>query len=100
MAAISPKLGEFLLKTTRTQDLNEALQKIFSEYLELKVKSLEQKIQQFEQKWHMEFHEFTERIREGSLQGCDSLEVEQDFWEWEEAETLKEHYEALKKEWM
>ena len=33
--------------------------------------------------------------------GTDSYEfdTERDFWEWEEAETLKSHYEALQEQW-
>jgi len=28
-----------------------------------------------------------------------SYEVEQDFWDWEEAETLKAHYQQVQAEW-
>ena len=30
---------------------------------------------------------------------ADSYSVEQDFWEWEEAETLKAHYQEVQAEW-
>ena len=42
-------------------------------------------------------------VREGAeddLPGeADSYRVEQDFWEWEEAETLKAHYQEVQAEW-
>ncbi|MBA7534201.1 hypothetical protein ES705_26447 [subsurface metagenome] len=28
-----------------------------------------------------------------------SSNIEQEFWQWEEAETLKKHCKALKKQW-
>jgi len=37
---MSPKLGEVLVKTTHSKDIDDALSKIFSEYLELKLKTL------------------------------------------------------------
>lgn len=37
MTVMSPKLGEVLVKTTHSKDINDALNKIFSEYLELKL---------------------------------------------------------------
>jgi hypothetical protein len=30
---------------------------------------------------------------------ADSYDVEQDFWKWEEAETLKAHYQKVQAEW-
>ena len=100
MPAISPKLGEFLIKATKTHDIDHAFQKIFVEYLELKIKSLEEMIKGFEAKWKVDFNEFKDRIKKGTLKDSYSFDVEQDFWQWEEAETLKTHYESLKKEWI
>lgn len=34
MPVMSPKLGEVLVKTTHSKDINDALSKIFSEYNE------------------------------------------------------------------
>jgi hypothetical protein len=49
----------------------------------------------------MTFEEFSERCETGTL-GHDpyAYEVESDFWEWEQAETLLQHYEALQSRWM
>ena len=41
MPIMSPRLGEVLVKTTHSKDINDALNKIFSEYLELKLGALQ-----------------------------------------------------------
>ena len=101
MPAVSPRLAEFLVKTTGAKDVDNAFQKVFSDYLELKLKSLQETIESFHNKWRMSFEEFKEKVKAGKL-GSDaySFDTEQDFWRWEEAETLKKHYEALKREWI
>ncbi len=101
MPAVSPKLGEFLVKTTGAKDINNALEKVFEDYLELKLKSLEEVIKKFQSKWGIGFSAFKKKFKTGTLKkNSYSLEVEQDFWQWEEAETLKKHYTSLKKEWI
>ena len=101
MPAISPKLGELLIKATQADDIDCAFEKIFKEYIDLKLKDLSIKIKEFENKWGMDFKTFKEQFKQGTLyKNTYSFEVEQDFWEWEEAETLKNHYETLKKEWI
>lgn len=43
----------------------------------------------------MEFSTFKRRLAEDDLpEDAYSYDVEQDFWKWEEAETLKAHYRA------
>jgi hypothetical protein len=42
MPVMSPKVGEILVKTTHSKDLDEALHKIISEYLELKLNTLQE----------------------------------------------------------
>jgi|SRR3990172_12348188 len=101
MPAVTPKLGEFLVKTTHSKNIDEALSKIFSDYLELKLKNLEEMAQALQKKWGMTFEEFMKRFREGTLEkNSFSFDVEQDFWQWEETETLRRHYEEMKKEWI
>jgi hypothetical protein len=49
----------------------------------------------------MNFETFKNKMKEGiPKKDSYSFEVEQDFWKWEEAETLKQHYENLKREWI
>lgn len=100
MPVISPKLSEFLIKTTKTKDIDNAFQNIFTEYLELKLKALYNIAEGFQDKWGMDFEAFKASLKSGTFKkDVYAFDFEQDFWQWEEAETLKGHYEALKREW-
>lgn len=101
MITLSPKLGEILIEITQTPNIDMALRKIISEYLELKLKELQEKIKAYEDKRGLSFEEFSAKCRNKSLsQDVYSYEVERDFWEWEKLETLKKHYHELKSRWM
>lgn len=101
MATISPRLGEFLIRTTGTPDIDGALHKVFADYMELKLSSLNGVIEALRLKWGRDFESFKADMKDGKLgKNPYSHEVEMDFWEWEEAETLKKHYETLKEEWI
>jgi len=98
---MSPRVGTFLLQITETPDLETALWKVLSEYVGLKTELLRERIRAFESKWGMTFVEFSERCEAGTLdQDTYAYKVESDFWEWEKAETLLQHYEALQSQWM
>ncbi len=89
------------MEITQTPDVDMAMRKILSEYLELKIKQLQEKIKTFEDKWGLSFEEFSGKCQNKSLnQDVYSYEVEGDFWEWERLETLKKHYCELKSRWM
>jgi len=98
---ISPRAGMLLTKMVETPDLETALWKMLSDYTELKTKMLKQQIGAFETKWESTFEEFSESCQAGTL-GIDpyAYEVESDFWEWEKAETLLQHYKTLQIQWM
>src|SRR4030067_2736091 len=101
MTVMSPKLGEVLVKTTHSKDIHDALDKIFSEYLELKLGALQEAVEGFQRKWGMVFEEFKRNFKAGTLkEGSYSFSAEKDFWQWEEAETLKKHYEEIKSLWI
>ena len=101
MVTFSPRLGEFLMKATQTPDMETALWKVLSEYLDLKFDKLSERIAEFEQKWGMSFEEFSRRCKEKSLEeDVYSYKVEKDFWEWEKVVTLRRHYGALRSKWM
>ena len=97
MIGMSPRLGELLTRATQTPDLETALWKVLSEYVDMKIATLKETVARFEQKWGMTLAEFSQRCREGTLdEDIYSWGVEQDFWAWEQAMTLLKHYEALK----
>ncbi|MBI3536884.1 MAG: hypothetical protein HY070_04925 [Chloroflexi bacterium] len=86
-----------MTRTTQITDLETALLKVLNEYIDLKIASLKETLDGFEKKWGMNFAEFLKRTRNNTL-GKDtySFEVEKDFWEWEQAVTLLQHYESLR----
>jgi len=101
MPAISPRLGEFLVKATKARDIDDAFTRVFSEYLTMKIMKLVSISEGFKKKWCMDFDEFKDSLNADSLkEGSYAFDTERDFWEWEEAETLKNHYEAFQKQWM
>ena len=95
MIAISPQLCKLLLEITKATDVEIAFNKILREYIDLKLKHLEEISKSFKEKWQMSFEEFKEKMKENY-----SYEVEKDFWEWEEAETLKQYYTKIKNSWI
>ncbi len=98
--SLPPQLGVLLTELTEIPDMDSALRKVLSEYLALKLESLEGKIAGFEAKWDMSFEAFSEKCAEGTLErDAYAYEVEKDFWDWEQAVTLKQHYEAIKTPW-
>ncbi len=100
MPTLSPDVGAHLLKATRSQDLDEAFDKVLSEYLELKIAALQETTDRLEEKWGMEFSTFKQRVADDDLpDDAYSYDVEQDFWEWEDAERLKAHYQQVQAEW-
>ena len=94
---ISPRAGNLLTRVAETPDLEAALWKVLSDYIELKIQSLREEIQAFETKWDMSFVELSEKCADGTLDSDPySYDVESDFWAWERAETLLQHYETLR----
>lgn len=94
--SLPPRAGQLLTKLTQTADFETALWKMLTDYTLLKIKFFRTQIQHFEMKWGMTFAEFSEQSASGRLkQDPYAYEVESDFWDWEQAETLLAHYEAL-----
>jgi len=93
---ISPRAGNLLARVAETPDLDTALWKVLSDYIHLKIQSLQNEVRQFETKWAMSFDEFSEKFGSNALP-VDSYayDVESDFWAWEQAETLLQHYKSL-----
>ena len=58
--------------------------------------ALEAQIAELEAKWGISFEAFSAKCAEGTLaHDAYSYEVEKDFWDWEQAITLKQHYESI-----
>ena len=98
--SLPPQLGILLTELAEIPDMDSALRQVLSEYLALKLESLDAQIAGFETKWDMSFEAFSEKYAGGTLEGdAYAYEVEKDFWDWEQAVTLKQHYEAIRMLW-
>ena len=98
---VSPRMGVLLTELAETPDLDTALRKVLSEYVDLKLESLRERVRAFEARWGMAFEAFSERCEAGTLDKDPySYDVERTFWEWEKVVTLLRHYEDLRAQWM
>ena len=71
---------------------------VINDFLERRLEEAIKKIEAFEDKWTIRFDEFKERCGHDELPDKSdpySWEVEEDFREWEAAETLKKHYSHI-----
>lgn len=97
---ISPRVGALLTQVTETPDLETALWRVLSDYLDMKISSLKERRKELEKKWGIMFKEFSEGFEAGTLnQDSYGYEVESDYWEWEKTETLLDHYLDLQSQW-
>ena len=94
---LPPHIAGLIYSISRNADLEGALLKILFDYIDLKLRDINEKIRRFEEKYGMNFEEFKKHVL--SSDKSYKYDVERDFWEWESLETLKKHYEGLKKQW-
>jgi hypothetical protein len=98
--ALPPELGAFLTELTENADLETALRRVLADYVQLKLEALTAQILHFEDKWGMSFEMFANRCSSGTLgQDAYAYDVERDYWAWEEAITLRQHYADLEVPW-
>ena len=101
MSVMSPQIGEFLIKAMHLPDIDAALKKVLTEYIELKTADIGGKIGKYESKWRMTFEEFQDACRNNKLKvDVYSYEVEKDFWGWEQLESLFQYYRDIKSKWI
>jgi len=62
--------------------------------VELKLAALSTEIRRLEEQWGCPFAAFQEQTKDEY-----AYEVESTLWEWEQLETLKSHYQALRERW-
>lgn len=95
MIAIKPEIGSFLLKTTNSVNLDDALKHLIKDYLRLKIQDIGNHIQILEEKYRVNFDEFVELYKKDS-----SDEMEEDFYKWDEVQSLYEYYKDLEEQWI
>lgn len=64
---LSTQLTKSLTEITHSYDIELAVQKIFKEYLELKLNSLSGKISEFEKKYKMTFEQYEKHLQKNSI---------------------------------
>jgi len=98
---LPPKMGVMLTQLADTSDLETALQIVITDYLQLKLTVLHDRLGVFEAKWGMNFAQFAQACEQDQLgENPYAYAVESDFWAWEEAETLLHHYQMLYQRWL
>jgi hypothetical protein len=95
MVTIHPKVGDFLLKTTNSVNLDDALNRIIKEYIFLKIHSLEENISSLKKKYNMDYSNFIELYKKNHSQ-----DIEEDFYQWDEYSSLLEYYKEIREQWI
>lgn len=98
--SVPPRIGMLLTQVAETPNLEAAMWHVLTEYLALKTQDLRARISKLESATGVTYEEFQARLA-ANEPGQDpyAYEVESLQWEWEEAETLLKHYEALAAQW-
>lgn len=97
--ALPPDLAKSIVEITRERRIDAALLTLIKEYLELKVKDIERRIDDYEKKHEMSFEDFREACKSGKMDTY-SHEVEEDYREWEALLTLRRYYGELLSKWL
>ena len=98
MIVLPTRISHVLVEATNEPRVDIALNIVINDFLERRLEEAIKKIEAFEDKWAMTFDEFKERCGHDELPDKSdpySWEVEEDFREWEAAETLKKHYSRI-----
>jgi len=98
MIVLPTRISHVLVEATNEPRVDIALNIVIKDFLERRLEEAIKKIEAFEEKWEMNFEGFKKRCEHDELPDkCDpySWEVEEDFREWEAADTLKKHYSRI-----
>ena len=92
-------ISRTLVEVTDSSRPEEALNTVLKDYLDSKIQENREIIEDFREKWNMDFEEFKEKSKEEKLPENKkkySREVEEDFREWEAAITLRQKYRRIR----
>ena len=67
MISVSPRIGVVLSEVAQTPNLETAMWRILTEYVDLKTRELREQARTFEVRWGMTFAEFAERLKTDRL---------------------------------
>lgn len=94
-----PDLTESIIKITRERRIDAALLTMIREYLQLKTKDIERRINEYEKKHGMSFQDFKEACKSEKIDAY-SHQIEEDYREWEALHSLKKYYGELLNKWL
>ena len=97
---LPPRIAANLAKVVRESRPDIALEKLIKDYLDVKLEILAMKVENYRSKYSMSFEDFSRACSDGTLSNDPySLEVEDDFRDWESLKSLIAYYSELNKEW-
>jgi len=94
-SVISKSLYKILTDLTGEARLDVALHLATRELVWLKLKEMAKPIEQFEQRYQMDFDQFKQAWDENQVADKHSYEVERDYWEWEAAMTNRARLQEI-----
>jgi hypothetical protein len=92
---ISKSIYKILTDLTGEARFDVALHLATKELVALKLKEVEEQINQFEQRHQMDFNRFSQAWNEDKIADKHSYEVERDYWEWEAAITNRTRLQEM-----
>lgn len=94
-SVISKSLYKILTDLTGEARLDVALHLATKELVLLKLKQTGEQVEQFEQRYQMDFDQFKQAWDENQIADKHAYEVERDFWEWEAAMTNRARLQEI-----
>ncbi len=97
---ISKPIYSILTSLTGEKRADVALELAAKDLLRLRLKEVEERIREFESRYHMKFADFKQAWAAGQIANQYSYEVERDYWEWEAAIGDAQKYQQMLDEWL
>ncbi|MFB6212653.1 MAG: hypothetical protein ABEI53_02440 [Candidatus Magasanikbacteria bacterium] len=96
--SVSSDTAKLLKDITGESHLDSAVRMTVEDALHHRLEKVEEKIEEFDDKYGMSFEDFREKWENGEIEDKYSYDVEKDYWEWEGLVTRKQRIqEGLEK---
>lgn len=92
---ISKPLHRVLSGLTGENRADVALELAAKDLLRLKLRQVEERVEEFESRYQMRFTEFKQAWEAGKIAEKHSYQVERDYWEWEAAVGDEKKYRQM-----
>lgn len=94
---IPDNFAQTLLQITQEAGLSQAIVKLAVAYASLQAEKWATIDIRFQEKWQMSFNEF--EIKSKAMPNGFEFETEQEYYDWEDAVSMKQYYENLLSQW-